>query len=46
LRAAELVNSDRLDLGPLISQKFPLDEAQAAFAAAQDRKSLKVVLVP
>jgi L-iditol 2-dehydrogenase len=46
LRAAELVNSDRLDLAPLISQRFPLDQAPAAFAAAQDRKSLKVVLVP
>jgi L-iditol 2-dehydrogenase len=46
LRAAELVNSDRLDLSPLVSQRFPLDEAPAAFAAAQDRQSLKVVLVP
>lgn len=46
LRAAELVNSDRLDLTPLVSQRFPLDEAPAAFAAAQDRKSLKVILVP
>lgn len=46
LRAAELVNSDRLDLSPLISQRFPLDEAPAAFAAAEDRKTLKVVLEP
>jgi L-iditol 2-dehydrogenase len=46
LRAAELVNSSRLDLSPLISQKFPLDDAPAAFRAAEDRKSLKVVLVP
>jgi L-iditol 2-dehydrogenase len=46
VRAAELVNSDRLDLTPLISQRFPLEEAPAAFAAAQDRKTLKVVLEP
>ncbi|UCG23418.1 MAG: alcohol dehydrogenase catalytic domain-containing protein [Chloroflexota bacterium] len=46
LRAAELVNSDRLDLAPLISRRLPLEEAPAAFAAAQDRKLLKVVLVP
>jgi L-iditol 2-dehydrogenase len=46
LRAAELVNSNKLDLSPLISQRFPLQETPAAFAAAEDRKSLKVVLEP
>lgn len=46
LRAAELVNSNRLDLSPLISQRFPLDETPAAFVAAEDRKTLKVVLEP
>lgn len=45
-QAAELVNSNRLDLSPLISQRFPLDEAPAAFTAAEDRKNLKVVLEP
>ena len=46
LRAAELVNSNKLDLSPLISQRFPLQETPAAFAAAEDRKTLKVVLEP
>jgi L-iditol 2-dehydrogenase len=46
LRAAELVNSSRLDLSPLISRRFPLQETPAAFAAAEDRKNLKVVLEP
>ncbi len=46
LRAAELVNSNRLDLSSLISRRFPLSEAPAAFAAAEDRKTLKVVMEP
>ncbi|HCB50293.1 MAG: hypothetical protein AMJ56_02960 [Anaerolineae bacterium SG8_19] len=46
LRAAELVNSNRLDLSHLISQRFSLDETPAAFVAAEDRKTLKVVLEP
>ncbi len=46
LRAAELVNSKRLDLSPLISRRFPLSQASAAFAAAEDRKTLKVVMEP
>jgi L-iditol 2-dehydrogenase len=46
LRAAELVNSNKLDLSPLISRRFPLRETAAALAAAEDRRSLKVVLEP
>ena len=45
-QAAEIVNRGLVDLAPLISQRFPLSEAVAAFAAAADRKSLKVVLQP
>jgi L-iditol 2-dehydrogenase len=45
-RAARLVNSGRIDLSDLVSLRFPLREAQAAFAAAEDRKSLKIVLEP
>jgi L-iditol 2-dehydrogenase len=44
LQAAEIVNSGQIDLTDLISKRFPLREGQAAFAAAQDFKSLKVVL--
>jgi L-iditol 2-dehydrogenase len=46
LRAAEIVNSGRLELSPLITSAFPLSEANAAFAAAADGKNLRVTLVP
>lgn len=46
LRAAEIVNSGRLDLAPLITAEFPLVEAVAAFAAAADGTNLRVTLVP
>ncbi|MFH1185811.1 MAG: zinc-dependent dehydrogenase [Chloroflexota bacterium] len=45
-QAVQIVNSGIVDLSQLISQRFPLREAVAAFAAAEDRKSLKVVLQP
>jgi L-iditol 2-dehydrogenase len=45
-RAATLVNSGRLDLTPLVSARFALPQALTAFAAAEDRASLKVVLEP
>ncbi|MEI7848907.1 MAG: zinc-dependent dehydrogenase [Chloroflexota bacterium] len=45
-QATEIVNSGMVDLSDLISQRFPLKEAVAAFAAAEDRKSLKIVLEP
>ncbi|MFN8471108.1 MAG: alcohol dehydrogenase catalytic domain-containing protein [Anaerolineae bacterium] len=45
-RAAEIVNSGRLDLQPLITSRFPLSEAAAAFAAAADGKNLRVSLEP
>jgi len=46
LRAAEIVNSGRLNLVPLITAAFPLAEANAAFAAAADGRNLRVTLVP
>lgn len=46
LRAAEIVNSGRLDLAPLITAAFPLAEANAAFAAAADGRNLRVTLIP
>jgi L-iditol 2-dehydrogenase len=45
-RAAEIVQSGRIDLSGLVSQRFPLAEAVKAFSAAADRKTLKVVLEP
>lgn len=46
LRAAEIVNSGRLDLSPLITASFPLTSANTAFAAAADGKNLRVTLIP
>lgn len=46
LRAADIVNSGRLDLAPLITSRFPLREAGAAFAAAADGANLRVSLEP
>jgi L-iditol 2-dehydrogenase len=45
-KAAQIVNTGLVDLSQLISQRFPLKAAPAAFAAAEDRKSLKVVIQP
>ena len=45
-QATRMVNSGLIDLSDLVSQCFPLRQAVAAFAAAEDRKSLKIVLEP
>jgi L-iditol 2-dehydrogenase len=45
-RSAEIVNSGRIDLSDLISGRFPLANVTEAFAAAEDGRSLKVVLEP
>ena len=45
-QAAQIVNSGLVDLSDVISKRFPLKEAVMAFAAAEDRKSLKIVLEP
>lgn len=46
LRAADIVNSGRLDLYPLITARFPLTEVEAAFEAAADGANLRVSLEP
>jgi L-iditol 2-dehydrogenase len=45
-RSAEIVNSGRIDLTDLVSGRYPLAQAAKAFAAAEDGRSLKVVLEP
>jgi L-iditol 2-dehydrogenase len=45
-QAAQIVNSGVVDLADIVSQRFPLSEAVSAFAAAEDGKSLKIVLEP
>ena len=46
LRAADIVNSGRLDLAPLITARFPVTEAVAAVAAAADGANMRVSLEP
>jgi L-iditol 2-dehydrogenase len=45
-QATQIVNSGLIDLSDIISQRFSLKDAVIAFAAAEDRKSLKIVLEP
>lgn len=45
-QAAAIVNSGRLDLSPIVSGRFPLSQAVEAFAQAEDRTSLKIVIEP
>jgi L-iditol 2-dehydrogenase len=45
-QATRIVNSGLVDLSDVVSRRFPLRDAVAAFAAAEDRKSLKIVLEP
>ena len=43
--AAELVNSGRLDVLPLVTRTRPTSEAPAEFVTAKDHSSLKTVLI-
>ena len=45
-RAIELVDAGMVEIAPLISHRFGLDEIQKAFAALVDRRGLKVVVHP
>ena len=45
-RAAAIVGSGRVDLSGLVSARYPLSEFMDAFRAAEDRRSLKIVLQP
>jgi L-iditol 2-dehydrogenase len=45
-QATQIVNSGLVDLSDVVSQRFPLKDALSAFTAAEDRKSLKIVLEP
>jgi L-iditol 2-dehydrogenase len=45
-QATQIVNSGLVDLSEVVSQRFPLKDAVLAFVAAEDRKSLKIVMEP
>lgn len=42
--AIELIASGRLNLGPMVEGRYPLGEAEAAFARAEERGVLKVLI--
>ena len=41
-RAAKILNSGRMDLSKIVTNRYALDQYQEAFYAAEDRKALKV----
>lgn len=45
-RAVELLASKQVDVMPLITHRFPLDDAAKALETAQGRDAIKVLLVP
>lgn len=45
-RAIRLAGSGRLDLAPLVSERYPLESGPAAFESMMQRRSLKVVVQP
>jgi L-iditol 2-dehydrogenase len=45
-QATRMVNSGLVDLTDIVSHRFALKDALAAFSAAEDRKSLKIVVEP
>ena len=45
-RAVDLLASKQVDVMPLITHKFPLDDAAAAIQTAQGKDAIKVLLVP
>jgi L-iditol 2-dehydrogenase len=45
-QAAHIINLGLVDLSDIVSQRFPLKDAQMAFSAAEDGKSLKIVIEP
>ena len=45
-RAATIVSSGRIDLSSIVSARYPLRKAREAFVAAEERQTLKVVLMP
>jgi L-iditol 2-dehydrogenase len=45
-RSIQLVASGRIELRSLVTHRFPLVEFQKAFAAAQKREGLKIIIEP
>jgi L-iditol 2-dehydrogenase len=43
-RAIQLVERGMVDVRSLVTQRFPLEQAQQAFTRAQQREGLKIVI--
>jgi L-iditol 2-dehydrogenase len=44
--AANMIANNNIDLSDLISKRFPLEQAQDAFASAKDQDNLKIIINP
>lgn len=45
-QAVRILNEGLIDLHELVSQRFPLEKAEGAFSAAENRQSLKIAITP
>jgi L-iditol 2-dehydrogenase len=45
-RAIDLAEKGRIELGGLVSERYPLSEGSEAFASLSERRALKVVVEP
>jgi L-iditol 2-dehydrogenase len=45
-RSADIVNSGRLELGPLVTRRLPLEESTSEFRVSGARDTIKTVLIP
>jgi len=45
-RAIRLVESGMVDVGPLVTHRYPLEEIDQAFSVAEKREGLKVIIQP
>ncbi len=46
LRAAELINTGKIKIAPLITHRFPVEQTEAAIKMQMSSESLKVVVTP
>jgi len=46
MKAVELISSGTIDVTPFITEKFPLDQVNEAFKAAEGHKGMRVIVQP
>ena len=45
-RAIELVKTGLVNVRPLVTHRFPLEEAESAFSVASNREGIKTIIEP